>query len=111
MATVQLQLKSADRSVAGRISVVGVDERYYGPDDRWLHADDGFDPVRVPAEVRYFHCPGECTLTLPLGAARITAWRGQEHAPVLQTIEVRGDGPNVASLALHERCGGCFAHG
>jgi Tol biopolymer transport system component len=100
MATVQIQLTSEDRSVAGRVSVVGMDERYYGPDDRWVHADDGFDPVRVPSEIRYFHCPGECTLTLPLGTARITAWRGQEHAPVLRTIEVLANGPNSASLAL-----------
>ena len=100
VAKVQIQLKSAEQSVAGRISVVGVDERYYGPDDRWLHADDGFDPVRVPAEVRYFHCPGLCTLMLPIGEARITAWRGQEHMIARQTIEVRATGPNVASLSL-----------
>jgi TolB protein len=87
-------------TIPGRISVVGVDERYYGPDDRWIHADDGFDPVRVPSEVRYFHCPGECTVTLPLGAARITAWRGQEYMPALQTVEVRAAGSNVATLAL-----------
>lgn len=95
MGTVKIQL-----GTAGRISVVGVDERYYGPDDRWLQADDGFDPVRVPSEVRYFHCPGECTLTLPVGAARITAWRGQEHTPARQTIDVRANGENVASLSL-----------
>ncbi len=65
-----------------------------------MHADDGFDPVRVPAELRYFHCPGECALTLPIGETQITAWRGQEHCTVRRKIEVRADGPNVADLSL-----------
>jgi len=100
MATVRVRLSTGDKSVAGRISVVGSDDRYYAPEDRWVHADDGFDPVRVPAELRYFHCPGECTLTLPLGETYVTAWRGQEHAPVRQKIDVRADAQNVANLAL-----------
>ena len=54
MATLRVRLTTADESVAGRISVVGADDRYYGPDDRWMHADDGFDPVRVPAEAALF---------------------------------------------------------
>src|SRR6185503_18615929 len=87
MATLKIQL-----AAASRISVVGSDNRYYGPNDRWMHADDGFDPVRVPAEVRYFHCPGECAVTVPVGEAYVTAWRGVEHTPVRQTVEARADG-------------------
>jgi TolB protein len=94
--TLKIQLSGG----AGRVSVVGADERYYGPEDRWMHADDGFDPVRIPAEVRYFHCPGECTLTLPAGPARITAWRGQEYTPARSTIEVPVNAATVANLAL-----------
>lgn len=101
MAAVRIKLTSpAGESVAGRISALGSDDRYYGPDDRWMHADDGFDPVRVPSEVRYFHCPGECVVTLPVGNTYVTAWRGQEHTPVTSKIEVRADGANVATLAL-----------
>lgn len=101
MAAVRIKLTSpAGESVAGRISALGSDDRYYGPDDRWMHADDGFDPVRVPSEVRYFHCPGECVVTLPVGHTYVTAWRGQEHTPVTSKIEVRADGANVATLAL-----------
>ena len=87
MATLKIQL-----AAASRVSVVGSDNRYYGPDDRWIHADDGFDPVRVPAEVRYFHCPGECAVTVPLGEAYVTAWRGVEYTPVRQTVDARADG-------------------
>ncbi|MGH8236883.1 MAG: CehA/McbA family metallohydrolase, partial [Steroidobacteraceae bacterium] len=100
MATLRVRSSTADKTVAGRISVVGSDDRYYGPDDRWVHADDGFDPVRVPAELRYFHCPGECVLTLPIGETYVTAWRGQEHSPVRRKIDVRADGRNVADLSL-----------
>jgi TolB protein len=56
--------------------------------------------VRVPAELRYFHCPGECTLTLPVGEAYVTAWRGQEHMPIRRKIEARADAANLAVLAL-----------
>jgi TolB protein len=100
MTTLRIQLRSGETGVSGRISVVGSDDRYYAPDDRWVHADDGFDPVRVPAELRYFHCPGECTLTLPLGEAYVTAWRGQEHTPIRRKIDVRADTANAAILAL-----------
>jgi Tol biopolymer transport system component len=93
MATLKIQLPAA-----GRISVVGSDNRYYGPNDRWIHADDGFDPVRVPAEVRYFHCPGECTVTVPVGETYVTAWRGMEYTPVRQTVEARAEGV-VVNLA------------
>ena len=86
--------------IAGRISVIGGDNRYYAPDDRWIHADDGFDPVRVPAELRYFHCPGECMVSVPAGEAYVTAWRGQEHTPVRQQVQVRTDQANVATAVL-----------
>ncbi|HEX4969627.1 MAG TPA: CehA/McbA family metallohydrolase [Steroidobacteraceae bacterium] len=94
MATLKIQL-----TAAGRISVVGSDERYYGPNDRWMHADDGFDPVRVPSEVRYFHCPGECAVTVPVGETYVTAWRGLESSPIRQKIDARAD-TGVVSLAL-----------
>jgi hypothetical protein len=94
MATLKIQLNAA-----GRISVVGSDNRYYGPNDRWIHADDGFDPVRVPAEVRYFHCPGECAVTVPVGETYVTAWRGMEASPIRQKVDARAD-TGVVSLAL-----------
>jgi dipeptidyl aminopeptidase/acylaminoacyl peptidase len=94
MATLKIQL-----AAASRISVVGSDNRYYGPNDRWIHADDGFDPVRVPAEVRYFHCPGECAVTVPVDEAYVTAWRGVEYTPVRQTVDARADGA-VLNLSL-----------
>ena len=66
-----------------------------------MHADDGFDPVRVPAEVRYFHCPGECTLTLPVGrGADHRVARPGTHARRRRSIDVRANGPNVANLSL-----------
>ncbi len=91
---------SAGKSVASRISVVGSDARSYAPDDRWVHADDGFDPQRQSEETRYFHCGGECTVMLPEGEARITAWRGQEYAPAQQGVSVQGSEPGNVTIAL-----------
>ncbi|HKE94726.1 MAG TPA: CehA/McbA family metallohydrolase, partial [Povalibacter sp.] len=82
---------TAGRNVASRISIVGSDGRAYAPDDRWIHADDGFDPQRQREETHYFHCDGECSVRLPQGEAQITAWRGQEFVPTQQRVKVTGD--------------------
>jgi TolB protein len=101
MAAVRVKLTSpAGESVAGRVSVVGSDWRYYGPEDRWIHADDAFDPLQSPSEQRYFHCPGECVVTVPAGETELTAWRGQEYAPIRRRVEVRADGSSAVTLAL-----------
>jgi Tol biopolymer transport system component len=70
------------QTLPARISVVGSDGRFYGPDDHWLHADDGFDPQRQREETRYFHCMDECVVMVPEGDAQITAWHGQDYLPV-----------------------------
>jgi Tol biopolymer transport system component len=62
------------KPVSGRISVRGSDARAYAPDDAWVSADDGFDPATQIEE--------------PLGETKITAWRGQQHAAVRQTLQV-----------------------
>lgn len=86
--------------LAARLSVVGSDQRFYGPDDRWLHADDGFDPQRQREETRYFHCMDECTVLLPQGAARITAWHGHEYASSQQELLVQSGKANAVSMVL-----------
>ena len=50
--------ESQGRAMPARLSVMGSDQRAYAPSDRWIHADDGFDPQRQQEETRYFHCPG-----------------------------------------------------
>jgi hypothetical protein len=95
MATLKIQLPAASR-----VSVVGSDNRYYAPKDRWIHADDGFDPVRVPSEARYFHCPGECEVKVPEGETYVTAWRGMETTPIRKKVDAQRDAANVVALAL-----------
>lgn len=102
MIPLSVQTRDGTDAVAARLSVLGADGRYYGPNDRWLHADDGFDPQRQQAEVRYFHCPGECTVLLPEGGAQITAWRGHAHTPAQLQISVAPGKPNVATLELQK---------
>lgn len=87
-ATLRLRIVDAQgRAMPGRLSVRGGDDRQYGPDDRWIHADDGFDPVRLNEEIRYFHCIDECSVTVPVGETRITAWRGHEYSPVERVVQ------------------------
>jgi hypothetical protein len=94
MAPITLKLTGDDgKPVSGRISVRGSDGRAYAPDDAWVSADDGFDPATQTEEWRYFHCHGECVVTVPIGEARITAWRGLRHAALRQSLQVQaGEG-------------------
>ena len=103
MAKLSVELKNASgQSVHGRLSVLGADNRYYAPDLARVHADDGFDPHRQPSEVRYFHCQSACSVTVPVGEVEVTAWRGQEHTPVWQRVQVKADGTNVVTATLRE---------
>jgi TolB protein len=76
------------KPVSGRISVRGSDARAYAPGDKWVSADDSFDPKTQLEETRYFHCQGECTVTVPLGETRIIAWRGMRYAAARRTVNV-----------------------
>jgi hypothetical protein len=71
-----------------RVSVIGSDGRAYAPEGAWLQADDGFDRARQSFETAYFHCPGRCSLELPPGKARITAWHGLDRNPATMEFDV-----------------------
>ena len=75
----RLQLSVRDehgKRVPARVSVIAADGRAYAPDNAWMHADDGFDRSLQAFENHYFHCPGECTLILPTGDARLQVSHG-----------------------------------
>ena len=92
MATLHIRIvDAAGRTLPGRVSVQGGNRRQYAPADRWIHADDGFDAQRQHEETRYFHCPGECDVTVPLGDTRITAWRGHEYLPSERVVPTGRD--------------------
>ncbi len=81
--------------VSGRVTVRGSDARAYAPDDDWVSADDGFDPSTQVEETRYFHCHVECVVNLPLGEAKITAWRGLRNAAVQLTVPIKNTASTV----------------
>ncbi|HEY4367084.1 MAG TPA: CehA/McbA family metallohydrolase [Steroidobacteraceae bacterium] len=102
-AMVPVRVRATDeqgQAMPARFSVVGSDLRSYGPDDHWVHADDGFDPQRQHEETRYFHCMSECTVLLPQGEAKITAWHGQGYLPVRRAVRVEQGKPAVAEFKL-----------
>jgi TolB protein len=83
------------KPVSGRVTVRGSDARAYAPDDAWVSADDGFDPSTQVEETRYFHCHVECVVNLPLGEAKITAWRGLRNGAVQLTAPIKNTGSTV----------------
>jgi TolB protein len=78
----ELRLRTLDRegrSVPARVAILAADGRAYAPNDAWIHADDGFDRRQSAFETHYFHSDGDARITLPVGAASITVWRGLEN--------------------------------
>jgi Tol biopolymer transport system component len=74
--------------IAARVSVVASDGRAYAPKDAWIAADDGFDRERQSVETAYFHCAGDCALSVPAGNATIRVWRGLDYLPEERTVHV-----------------------
>ncbi len=109
MASLDVSLRDADGTpLAARVSVLAADARYYVPDDRWAHADD-FVHGQEPFERLYFHCYDRCSLTVPPGNATVTAMRGLETVPLVQTVAVPPAGRELQvqlePLTLPERFG------
>jgi Tol biopolymer transport system component len=96
----ELQGPGRGPTMPARVSVIASDGRAYAPAGTWLHADDGFDRAKQRFETAYFHCRGRCAVELPVGKARITAWRGLDRSPATMDVEVRADGPRELLLAL-----------
>jgi Tol biopolymer transport system component len=86
-------------TVAARISVVATDGRAYAPDNSWMHADDGFDRSLQPFENHYFHCAGDCTVDVPVGAAHIVVTHGMDYAAAQRDLQVKTNGA-TAQIAL-----------
>jgi Tol biopolymer transport system component len=87
------------KSVPARVSVIAGDGRAYAPDNAWIHADDGFDRDFQSFENHYFHCPGECTLTLPTGNARLQVFHGVDYRIAEQNVTIK-TGDNKATIKL-----------
>ncbi len=93
-----LQLSVRDergKSVPTRVSVIASDGRAYAPDNVWMHADDGFDRSLQAFENHYFHCPGQCTVTLPTGEARVQVSHGMDYNVSEQEVPIAKEGSTI----------------
>jgi hypothetical protein len=98
----RLQLSVRDehgKRVPARVSVIAADGRAYAPDNAWMHADDGFDRSLQAFENHYFHCPGECTLILPIGDARVQVSQGLDYAIAERNVAITTKG-NTTTISL-----------
>ncbi|WP_321391834.1 CehA/McbA family metallohydrolase [Emcibacter sp.] len=91
MTTLSLSLQDeAGKSLYGRVMVRSSDGRHYGPDNSRMHADDYIDPKRADHENHYFHCFGECSLTVPQGDINVMASSGFSHRMADEKITASG---------------------
>ena len=95
-----LQLPGQGANLPARVALVGSDGRHYAPREAWLHADDGFDRAQQEMETAYFHCPGRCSVELPPGKARLTAWHGLARKPASLEFEVPASGARDLRVTL-----------
>ena len=96
-ATLRIEVRDEHgKAMAARVAVVAADGRAYAPGAAWLHADDGFDRKLQPFETHYFHCPGVCTMSVPVGAATVTVSRGLDYAIDVQSAEIGAHGATMA---------------
>ncbi|HZF25328.1 MAG TPA: CehA/McbA family metallohydrolase [Steroidobacteraceae bacterium] len=97
------------KPLSGRVMVLAPDDRYYGPADGWLYADDSFDRSQQSQENRYFHCRERCSVTVPAGTSRLWVMSGFARVPVVQSVDVPAPGRELAitlrAQALPEKFG------
>lgn len=86
--------------VPARVSVVGSDGHSYAPESSWLHADDGYDRALAHFETHYFHTDGSDVVTLPVGPARVTIWRGLEYEIETRLVTVQAEHQSELGIRL-----------
>ena len=69
-----------DRTTAARVSLTTDDGRFYAPENRWIHADDGYDRSERAFEAHYFHSLGNDSLTMPIGKIHVDVVAGLERS-------------------------------
>ncbi|HEU4993601.1 MAG TPA: CehA/McbA family metallohydrolase [Gemmatimonadaceae bacterium] len=80
---------SATRQVLPvRISVRGANGKFYGPDNRWRHADEAVMRNDQRFEYGYWHSSGVDTLSLPAGRYSVEIWRGPEWRTLARNVSV-----------------------
>jgi len=76
---------AAGRPISARVSVLGSDQRWHGPSQAWMHADDAYDRSIFPSEPHYFHCTEICSVRVPAGKTVIHMQSGFRRLPAMVT--------------------------
>jgi hypothetical protein len=101
-ATLALKIRDEQGTkVAARVSVRTSDGRSYAPTGRWMHADDSLDKDAGIYEAHYFHTQGNESLTLPVGPATVTVWRGLESRIESRRVEIGVATENELTVTTH----------
>ncbi|HEU4401520.1 MAG TPA: CehA/McbA family metallohydrolase, partial [Candidatus Polarisedimenticolia bacterium] len=117
--TVRLLDGTGGRVVPARVSVTGADDRHFGPDDAWRHADEAFVRSERRFEYGYFHSEGQSEMTLPAGVYAVEVMKGLEYRTVKRRVEVPAGGARTETFVLRRLdnlpargwwCGDLHAH-
>jgi TolB protein len=92
--------RATGRTIPARVSITAADGRSFGPDDAWLHADDGFDRRERKFEYGYFHTAGASIITVPAGHTTVEVSRGPEYRFVRRELAVTAGSTTQVRVVL-----------
>jgi TolB protein len=92
--------RATRRATRARVSLTGADGRSYGPENAWLHADDGFDRSERAFEYGYFHSDGSSLITIPAGKVSLEVSRGPEYRVERRSFDIPAGITRAVTVSL-----------
>jgi TolB protein len=95
-------LDKANKPLAARVFVTGLDGRAYAPDDAWIHADDSFDRAERPFEAHYFDSTGVSQMMVPVGGSiEVGIMCGFEYPFKHTKVQIKPNSNSVLFVSMH----------
>ncbi len=85
--------------ISARVSIIDTKEKFYAPDDAWIHGDDSRYPGSAKCEAHYFHTNGNETIDLPNDMITVQMWHGFEHKILKTKVDLPGS-KNLTGITL-----------
>ncbi|HEY8175476.1 MAG TPA: CehA/McbA family metallohydrolase [Gemmatimonadaceae bacterium] len=86
--------------ISARVSVRVPGGKFFGPDNRWRHADEAILRDAQRFEYAYWHSPGVDSIAVPVGRVTVDVWRGPEWRTISRTVTVVATRPTALRVTL-----------
>lgn len=90
------------KPVSSRCSIIDEREKFYAPEDAWIHADDSRYPDKHQFESHYFHMQGFCKVEVPSGRIKVQVSHGPEYEIEKKDLVIRQDARDTVIIQLRK---------